>query len=63
MNYELTVVDFKDDEVVLKDEENRLIYWPKDKLPQIPEIGQTLNFSIGTNSKAELLNELLNTEN
>ncbi|MBN2884353.1 hypothetical protein JXE04_00280 [Patescibacteria group bacterium] len=63
MNYELTVIDFKDDEVILQDKENRLIYWPKDKLLQIPEIGQTLIFSIGDNNKAELLNELLGMEN
>lgn len=63
MDYELTVIDFGGDEVVLQDKEKRLIYWPKDKLPQIPEIGQVLNFSIDTNSKAELLNELLRTEN
>lgn len=63
MNYELTVVDFRDDEVVLKDKENTLIYWPKNKLPQIPKIGQILNFAIDINNKAELLNELLSTEN
>ena len=63
MNYELEVVDFKDDEVVLKDKKNRLIYWPKDNLPQIPSLGQILNFSIGATDKAELLNELLRTDN
>jgi hypothetical protein len=63
MNYELEVVDFKDDEVILKDKNNRLIYWPKNNLPQIPTIGQIITFSIGGTDKAELLNELLRTDN
>ncbi|MDD2681031.1 MAG: hypothetical protein PHE20_02930 [Patescibacteria group bacterium] len=63
MNYELEVIDFKDDEVVLKDKNNRLIYWPKDNLSRIPVIGQMLNFSIGATDKTELLNELLHTDN
>lgn len=62
MNYELTVAGFSDDQVILQDQEKNLIYWPKEKLPQIPEIGQKLNFSIGTD-KAGLLNELLRTDN
>ena len=63
MNYELEVVDFKEDEVILKDKNNRLIYWPKDNLSQIPAIGQILNFSVGASDKSELLNELLHTDN
>ncbi len=62
MNYELTVAGFSDDQVILRDQEKNLIYWPKEKLPQIPEIGQKLNFSIGTD-KAGLLNELLRMDN
>jgi len=62
MDYELVVVDFSGDQVVLKDHDNNLIFWPKDKLPQIPEIGQKIHFSIGTD-KASLLNELLLTDN
>ncbi|MGE5425661.1 MAG: hypothetical protein ACM3PZ_01125 [Bacillota bacterium] len=61
MEYELTVSGFSDDQVILKDKDNNIIYWPKDKLPQIPEIGQKLHFSIGTD-KAGLLNELLKTD-
>lgn len=63
MNYDLEVIDFKGDEIILKDKDNQLIYWPKDKLPQIPTVGQILNFSIGTNNKVEILNELLRTDN
>lgn len=62
MDYELTVAGFSADQVILKDQENNLIYWPKEKLPHIPEIGQKINFSIGTD-KVALLNELLRTEN
>jgi hypothetical protein len=62
MNYELTVAGFSDDQVILQDQEKNIIYWPKEKLPQIPEIGQKLNFSIGTD-KAGLLNELLRMDN
>ncbi len=62
MNYELTVAGFSDDQVILQDQEKNLIYWPKEKLPQIPEIGQKLNFSVGTD-KAGLLNELLRMDN
>ena len=62
MDYELTVAGFSADQVILEDKENNLIYWPKEKLPQVPEIGQKLNFSIGTD-KTALLNELLHTDN
>ncbi len=62
MDYELTVAGFSAEQVILQDQDNNLIYWPKEKLPQIPEIGQKLNFSIGTN-KAGLLNELLRMDN
>lgn len=62
MDYILVVAGFSDDQVILKDNENNIIYWPKEKLPQIPEIGQKINFSIGTD-KAGLLNELLQTDN
>jgi len=62
MNYELTVAGFSDDQVILKDDNNSLIYWPKNKLPQIPFFWQKINFSIGDN-RAEILNELLRTDN
>ena len=62
MNYELTVAGFSDDQVILQDQEKNIIYWPKEKLPQIPEIGQKLNFSIGAD-KAGLLTELLRMDN
>jgi len=63
MSYELEVIDFKDDDVILRNKNNKLIYWPKSDLPQIPTIGQIISFSIGSTDKAELLNELLRTEN
>lgn len=62
MNYELNVTGFSDDQVILQDENKNLIYWPKDKLPQVPELGQKLYFSIGQ-EKTALLNELLRTDN
>lgn len=62
MNYELTVAGFSDDQAILQDEDKNLIYWPKNKLSQIPEIGQKINFSVG-DEKADILNELLCTDN
>jgi hypothetical protein len=62
MNYELTVAGFSDDQIILQDDDKNIIYWPKNKLPKIPEIGQKINFSVG-NAKADILNELLRTDN
>jgi hypothetical protein len=62
MDYELKVAGFSQDQAILEDQDKNLIYWPKEKLPQIPEIGQILHFSIGTD-KTSLLNELLNMDN
>lgn len=64
MQYKLKVINFNDDEVILEDETKNIIYWPKTKLKEIPEIGEILNFNIGDDkpniSPEELLNELLN---
>jgi len=62
MNYELTVAGFSDDQIILQDEDKTLIYWPKNKLTHIPEIGQKINFYVG-NKKDDILNELLRTDN
>lgn len=63
MNYRLKVIDFSDDQVVLEDETKNIIYWPKEKLPAIPEIGQEIFFAINEQNKSqdpkELINELL----
>lgn len=61
MDYEFTVDGFSSDQIILRDQNNNLIYWPKEKLPQIPEIGQKITFSIG-NDKARILNELLRAD-
>lgn len=63
MQYQLTVADFSDDQVVLRDEKGNLIYWPKDKLPQVPELGEKIVFSIGADDGSKILNELLKTDN
>lgn len=66
MQYKLKVAGFTDDQIILEDESKNIIYWPKDKLPQIPELGQTINFNVGDEAinpdPKTLLNELLNIE-
>lgn len=68
MNYNLKVINFSEEDIIFEDEEKNLIYWPKNKVPQIPELGEVLSFKIGDeqinkNQKdinpRELLNELL----
>ena len=64
MQYRLKVINFNENEVILEDEDKNIIYWPKTKLKEIPEIGETLTFNIGEINKnispQELINELLN---
>lgn len=69
MNYNLKVINFSEDDIIFEDEEKNIIYWPKNKLDQIPEIGDIIAFKIGENNSnsntkninpRELLNELLN---
>lgn len=68
MNYNLKVVNFSESDIIFEDEEKNIIYWPKNKVPQIPEIGEIISFQIGNDKKEkqsnhnpqELLNELLN---
>ncbi|NCB21103.1 MAG: hypothetical protein EOM88_04290 [Clostridia bacterium] len=69
MNYILKVINFTESDIIFEDEEKNIIYWPKNNVPQVPEIGEIINFKIGDeqitkNNKSinpqELLNELLN---
>lgn len=69
MNYILKVINFTESDIIFEDEEKNIIYWPKNNIPQVPEIGEIINFKIGDeqitkNNKSinpqELLNELLN---
>lgn len=63
MNYRLKVISFSDDQVVFEDEAKNIIYWPKENLPEIPEIDQEIIFSINEQTQnqdpKELINELL----
>jgi hypothetical protein len=68
MEHKLTVIGFSDDQVIFENKTKDLIYWPKNQLPLVPEIGEQLTFSINSQkadtSPRELINELLkiNTE-
>lgn len=53
MEYLLTIKDFSSHQVILQDQDNNLIYWPKYKLPENAIIGQIISFKIG----AEINNE------
>ncbi|MFA6296841.1 MAG: hypothetical protein WC663_05785 [Patescibacteria group bacterium] len=43
---------FFDDSVILITESGKQILWPKDKLPEEAELGQTLNLTLNINSPA-----------
>lgn len=64
MDQNLKVIGFSDDQVILENEEKDIIYWPKNKLPLVPEIGQKIKFSINSsannNQAHNVINELLN---
>lgn len=67
MNYVLVIKEIGSSQVILKDQDNNLIYLPIDKLPKNIFIGQVLNLQINfdNNKKQnitakEIINELLN---
>ena len=47
------------EKIILEDEKNNLIYWPKDKLPENTKEGEKIKISINQPSAKELLNEIL----
>lgn len=53
MEYLLTIKDFSSHQAILQDQDNNLIYWPKDKLPKNSIIGQLISFEV----EAEMNNE------
>jgi hypothetical protein len=54
MEYLLTIRDFSSHQTILQDQDNNLIYWPKDKLPKNAVIGQLISFKIeAENSQLE----------
>lgn len=61
----LKVIDFSDDQVVFENSDKDIIYWPKNKLPKVPEIGQEITFFIDSIEKKhqakDIINELLKT--
>jgi len=65
MDYPLTIKEISSQKVTLKDNDNNLIYLPKDKLPREITIGQLINLQINFDSTShdnlakEILNELL----
>lgn len=46
MEYLLTIRDFSSHQAILQDQDNNLIYWPKDKLPADAIVGQVISFKI-----------------
>lgn len=50
MEYLLTIRDFSSHQAILQDQDNNLIYWPKDKLPKEAVIGQLISFKIEAES-------------
>ena len=67
MDYPLIVKDLSSGQAILQDQDNNLIYLPKDKLPDSLNIGQTVNLQINFESTGqeesvlakEILNEIL----
>lgn len=59
MEYLLTIKDFSSHQVILQDQDNNLIYWPKDKLPSTAVIGQLISFKVesGTNNAEKTLSK------
>ena len=51
MEYLLTIRDFSSHQAILQDQDNNLIYWPKDKLPEGAVIGQLISFKIESGIK------------
>lgn len=63
MEYLLTIQDFTSHQAILKDQDNNLIYWPKDKLPENAVIGQVISFAIEAksgNKEGRLAKDILN---
>ncbi|MEI7620563.1 MAG: hypothetical protein WCJ57_03250 [Candidatus Falkowbacteria bacterium] len=46
MLYRFIVFGFENDQVILKDESDEIIVWPKSKLPQDISVGSSLYFNI-----------------
>ncbi len=69
MEYLLKIKDFSSQQVILQDQDNNLIYWPKDKIPANAVIGQLISFKIEDDQKKEdtilpkkILNEIFNDQ-
>jgi len=63
MEYPLTIKEIASQKIVLKDDDDNLIYLPKNKLPENLIIGQVINLRIDfnqTDQKNDLAKEILN---
>jgi hypothetical protein len=60
MNIKFIIKEIKDKEVVLEDEKNNLVSWPKHLLPNDLKIGTIFYFNINKNRAKDILNEILN---
>jgi len=66
MEYPLIIKDLSSQQAILQDQDNNLIYLPKNKLPEALTVGQTLNLQVNFESinsqniiAKEILNEIL----
>lgn len=63
MEQVLKVIGFSDDQVIFENDTKDIIYWPKNKLPLVPEIGEKITFYINSKetnaSPHDVINKLL----
>ncbi|HMB65504.1 MAG TPA: hypothetical protein VKO42_01395 [Patescibacteria group bacterium] len=65
MEYAFTIIEWRDDGVILRDEEGASVKWPRDKIPPDLNTGDTIFFYISpqrSQTAKDILNEVLNTE-
>lgn len=62
MDYPLSIKEITSSQVILKDQDNNLVYLPVGKLPKNISVGQTLILKIEfeTNNKNSIAKEILN---
>lgn len=60
----LTIEKIENDQVIFKDENDRLVTWPLNLLPATPKVGDKIPFTIGDDSglAKNILNEILSAE-
>lgn len=65
MEYVFTIIEWRDDGVILRDEEGVSIKWPENKIPPGLKTGDKVFFYVSpheSQTAKDILNEVLNTE-